>query len=123
MGNGRMRVIPASLEVAPLNYQTLRYDRSRPRFWIAISGEAARRLRGLVMIEKGAQVIAFPPRGRGRDLWEPWVSDVVIARHCKVSTRTVRRWRVQGMPSRMLGGSRRFRLSEVERWHAERSAS
>jgi hypothetical protein len=74
------------------------------------------------MNEKGAEVIAFPPRRRGGELWEPWLTEAVIARHYSVSARTVRRWRAQGMPSRMLGGSRRFRLSEVERWHAERSA-
>lgn len=55
-------------------------------------------------------------------MWEPWVSEIVIARHYNVSARTVRRWRAQGMPSRLLGGSRRFRLSEVESWHAEKSA-
>jgi phage terminase Nu1 subunit (DNA packaging protein) len=74
------------------------------------------------MTEEGADVIAFPPRQRGGGLWEPWVSEAVIARHYDVSARTVRRWRAQGMPSRMLGGSRRFRLSQVESWHAERSA-
>jgi hypothetical protein len=74
------------------------------------------------VIEKGAEVIAFPPRWRGGELWEPWVSEAVIARHYDVSARTVRRWRAQRMPSRLLGGSRRFRLSEVERWHTERSA-
>ncbi len=74
------------------------------------------------MTEEGAEVIAFPARRRGGELWEPWVSEAVIARHYDVSERTVRRWRAQGMPSRMLGGWRRFRLSQVESWHAERSA-
>jgi Helix-turn-helix domain len=70
-----------------------------------------------------ADVFAFPPRRRENEVWEPWVSGAVIARHYNVSTRTVRRWRALGMPSRMVGGARRFRLSDVERWHAERSAS
>ena len=60
--------------------------------------------------------------GGGKRLWDSWVSEIVIARHYNVSARTVRRWRAQGMPSRLLGGSRRFRLSEVESWHAEKSA-
>jgi phage terminase Nu1 subunit (DNA packaging protein) len=75
------------------------------------------------MTEKGAEVIGFPVRWRGGELWEPWVSETVIARHYSVSARTVRRWRAQGMPSRKLGSSRRFRLSDVERWHAEGNAS
>jgi hypothetical protein len=71
----------------------------------------------------GAQVIPFPPRQRGRERWEPWVTDAVVARHYDVSTRTVRRWRKAGMPSRMFRSCRRFRLSEVEAWHARGEAS
>jgi hypothetical protein len=49
--------------------------------------------------------------------WEPWVSEEVMARHFSVSDRTVRRWRQQGMPSRLIGGARRYRISECEAWH------
>ena len=71
----------------------------------------------------GAQVVAFPVRKREGERWEPWLTEAAVARHCGVSCRTVRRWRLEGMPSRMLGGSRRFRLWEVEHWHAERNVS
>jgi phage terminase Nu1 subunit (DNA packaging protein) len=70
-----------------------------------------------------AQVIAFPTRRRDGVQWEPWVAEAVVARHLGVSTRTVRRWRKEGMPSKLFRGSRRFRLSEIEHWDAERSAS
>jgi hypothetical protein len=71
----------------------------------------------------GAQVIAFPARKRGGGRWEPWVPESIVARHYDVSTRTVRRWREAGMPSRMMGSSRRFRLSEIEAWHARGEVS
>ena len=71
----------------------------------------------------GAQVIVFPARKRGGERWEPWVTESVVARHYNVSTRTVRRWREAGMPSRILGSSRRFRLSEIEAWHDKGEAS
>ena len=61
-------------------------------------------------------------RWRGGELSKPWMTGDIIARHHGVSARTVRRWWAQGMPSRMIGSSRRFRLSDVERWHAEKSA-
>lgn len=71
------------------------------------------------MTEQDGQIIAFPPRRRGSVQWEPWVSDIIVARYFSVSTRTIRRWRTKGMPSKMLGSSRRYKLSEVERWHTE----
>lgn len=71
----------------------------------------------------GAQIIAFPARTRGGERWEPWVTESVVARHYDVSTRTVRRWREAGMPSRMFRSCRRFRLSEVEAWHSRGAAS
>jgi hypothetical protein len=48
---------------------------------------------------------------------ERWVDERVVSRHFGVSTRTVRRWRAMGMPSLLLGGARRYRLGQVERWH------
>lgn len=75
------------------------------------------------MSGQNAQVIAFPPKRRDGAQWEPWLGEGAVARHFDVSPRTVRRWRAEGMPSRLFRGSRRFRLSEIEHWHAERSAS
>jgi len=72
---------------------------------------------------QSAQVIAFPSRQRGGQQWEPWVTESIVARHYHVSTRTVRRWREAGMPSKMLGSCRRFRLSEIEAWHARGDTS
>jgi phage terminase Nu1 subunit (DNA packaging protein) len=66
-------------------------------------------------------VIAFPTR---RDeagvVWEPWVDEDGVARHFGVSGRTVRRWRAEGMPSRLIGGSRRYKIAACEQWHRER---
>jgi hypothetical protein len=79
--------------------------------------------RGSSVSAHGARVIQFPARYQDGQQWEPWLDERAIALHFGVSTRTVRRWRVEGLPSKLLGASRRFRLSEVEHWHAERSAS
>jgi hypothetical protein len=67
--------------------------------------------------EAEALVVAFPVHSRRSARWEPWLGESVIARHYGVSTRTIRRWRGSGMPSRAFGGSRRYRLSECESWH------
>ena len=65
-------------------------------------------------------VVAFPS-GRGEsNVWEPWQDERAVARHYGVSTRTIRRWRAAGMPSRSIGGVRRYRLSECEDWHERR---
>lgn len=64
--------------------------------------------------EQGAQIIPFRPRDAQQ---EPWLRESQLAQHFGVSERTIRRWRKEGMPSRLLGGSRRFRLSDVEAWH------
>jgi hypothetical protein len=71
----------------------------------------------------GAQVIAFPERRVDGHTWEAWVDEHQIARHFHTSTRTVRRWRAQGMPSRLIGGSRRYRISEAEAWHERKGAA
>lgn len=70
-------------------------------------------------------VVAFPERrSEEGQVWEPWVEEAVVARHFGVSARTVRRWRVeQGLPSRLIGGSRRYRIGEAERWHTTREES
>jgi hypothetical protein len=68
-------------------------------------------------------VVPFPLRDRAAGGYEPWVGAEALARHYAVSTRTVRRWRLAGMPSRLVGGQRRFRIGETERWHAERGGA
>lgn len=71
-----------------------------------------------------AQVIAFPARhATTGEPWEPWVDEHAVARHFGVSPRTVRRWRGAGMPSRLIGGSRRYRIGACEGWHDERSTT
>ena len=52
--------------------------------------------------DQGGVVVALPLRTDGSALWEPWLDERAIARHYGVSTRTVRRWRAAGMPSRSL---------------------
>ena len=70
--------------------------------------------------DQGGVVVASPLRTDGSALWEPWLDERAIARHFGVSTRTVRRWRMAGMPSRSIGGVRRYRLSACESWHEQR---
>jgi hypothetical protein len=65
-------------------------------------------------------VVRFPERRIDGQLWEAWVKEDQIARHFAVSTRTVRRWRKDGLPSQLVGGSRRYRIGEAEAWHAAR---
>jgi len=67
------------------------------------------------------RVIAFPERRVDGEIWEPWVDEHAIAAHFAVSTRTVRRWRLAGCPSRLIVGARRFRLPHVENWTTERN--
>jgi hypothetical protein len=63
-------------------------------------------------------VIVFPARPAvGGTPWEPWVDERAIARHFNACERTIRRWRALGMPSRLFGGLRRYRVSECEAWH------
>jgi hypothetical protein len=68
----------------------------------------------------GGVVVALPLRAEESIVWEPWLDERAVARHYGVSTRTVRRWRAAGMPSRSIGGARRYRLSECEHWHERR---
>lgn len=65
------------------------------------------------------KIVRFPQRYVDGEAWEPWVDEHAIARHFSVSTRTVRRWRVAGMPSLLVGAQRRYRIAEAERWHRE----
>jgi hypothetical protein len=70
------------------------------------------------------RVVLFPQRERGGRTWEPWVDETTIARHFGgVSTRTIRRWRAQGMPSRLNGGRRQYRVGECEAWHDLRQSA
>ena len=47
---------------------------------------------------------------------EPWLSKAEVAAHYGFTPRTVERWVFDGCPSRLLGGRRRFLLSEVDDW-------
>lgn len=60
----------------------------------------------------GAAVIPFP-RAMAR---EPWLSKRQVAEYLGRSTRWVELRVRDGMPSKMIGGRRGFRLSEVEEW-------
>jgi hypothetical protein len=55
------------------------------------------------------EVIQFP---------EPWLTKRQLADHYGFSTRWIELRMQEGMPSRMIGGRRRFRLSETENWLA-----
>jgi hypothetical protein len=59
-----------------------------------------------------ADVLALHVGASAALVWEPWLGEDAIARHYGVSTRTNRRSRRFGMPSREFGGVRRYRLLE-----------
>lgn len=65
------------------------------------------------------EVVRFPKRYVDGEPWEPWIDERAIARHFSVSPRTVRRWRVAGMPSLLVGAQRRYRIGAAERWHRD----
>ncbi len=64
------------------------------------------------MTSTGAAVIPFP-RAAVR---EPWLSKRQIADYFGRSTRWVELRMREGLPSKMIGGQRGYRLSEVEAW-------
>ena len=45
---------------------------------------------------------------------EAWLSKTAVATHYELSARTVERWIARGCASRLIGGVRRMRLSDVE---------
>ncbi len=53
---------------------------------------------------------------------EPWVSKAQVAAYLGRSTRWVEMMNREGMPSRMIGGRRGYRLSEVDAWIEARFA-
>jgi predicted DNA-binding transcriptional regulator AlpA len=60
----------------------------------------------------GATIVPFP-----RSIMsEPWLSKRQIADYFGRSTRWVELRVREGLPSKMIGGRRGFRLSEVEAW-------
>jgi len=63
-------------------------------------------------------VIPFP----ARTAWEPELSKRQLAEVLGYSTRWVELRVREGMPSRMVGSQRRFRLSDVESWLERRNA-
>lgn len=66
----------------------------------------------------GGAVIPFSARTR----WEPWLNKRQVAAHYGRSTRWIELRVREGLPSRMLGGRRAFRLSEVDEWLSARYA-
>jgi len=54
---------------------------------------------------------------------EPEVTCAQIARHFNLNEATIRRWRIEGMPSKQYNARLyRYRLSEVEAWLKARAA-
>jgi len=54
---------------------------------------------------------------------EPWLAKRQIAAHFGFSIRWVELRVREGMPSQMIGGRRRFKVSECETWVLERGAA
>lgn len=69
-------------------------------------------------IPEGARVVVLPTARRDR---EPWLSKRQVAAHFGRTTRWIELRMREGLPSRMIGGRRGYRLSEVEAWLAGRS--
>jgi predicted DNA-binding transcriptional regulator AlpA len=63
-----------------------------------------------------AEVIVLDRHAR----FEPWVGKAQVAAYLGRSRRWVELMAREGLPSRMIGGRRAYRLSEVEAWVAER---
>lgn len=61
-----------------------------------------------------AEVIPFPTS------YEPWLTKRQLAVHYSMSPRWVELRVAEGMPSRLVSGRRRFRMSEVEAWLQQR---
>jgi predicted DNA-binding transcriptional regulator AlpA len=57
---------------------------------------------------------------RGSARFEPWVGKAHVAAYLGRSKRWVELMAREGMPSRMIGGRRAYRLSEVDAWIVER---
>ncbi len=62
------------------------------------------------------QLVTLPPRTS----FEPWVNKSQVANYLGRSKRWVELMAREGIPSRMIGGRRAYRLSEVDAWVAER---
>jgi len=62
------------------------------------------------------EVVALRPTGQ----FESWVSKAQVASYLGRSKRWVELMAREGMPSRMIGGRRAYRLSEVDAWIVER---
>jgi len=60
----------------------------------------------------GGRVLRLVPRTG----FEPWLSKREIAGHFGRSTRWVELRMREGLPSKMIGGRRGFRLGDVEAW-------
>lgn len=72
---------------------------------------------------QAARIVQFPERRHDGEVWEPWVDEATIAHHFGVDARTIRRWRLKrNMPSKLIGGSRRYKIGACERWHDEEAA-
>ena len=54
---------------------------------------------------------------------EPWLSKRQVAGHFGYSIRWIELRVREGMPSQMIGGQRKFRLTECELWLTERGAA
>lgn len=54
---------------------------------------------------------------------EPWLSKSTVARQYETSVRTIERWIFDGCPSRLIGGMRRLRLSDVDGYLTDREES
>ena len=65
----------------------------------------------------GAVVFPF----RRRPGFEPWLTKRQLAAYLSYSTRWVEIRMREGLPSKLIGGQRRFHLSEVEAWIEERA--
>lgn len=52
---------------------------------------------------------------------EPWLTKQQLAAHLKMSTRTIDRMTLEGLPYTQLGKRRRYKAAEVEQWLVKRA--
>ena len=66
-----------------------------------------------------SNVVPFPARPG----CEPWLTTAQLAQTLAMSERWIAYRTAEGMPSMLFGRSRRFRISEVEKWLRERQSA
>lgn len=73
--------------------------------------------------DRGAMpnIITHPRFSGPRHAVDPWLTKQQLAAHLKMSTRTIDRMTLEGLPYTQLGKRRRYKTAEVEQWLVKRA--